>query len=536
MARTPLFRELRRVMAFARVAGRDDWSADRARETYALALPRRTRRAFLREATLSAAALAATSCAPRIVVPDSAASVVVIGGGIAGLTCAYRLYSAGVRVRLFEAQERVGGRIYSVRDKFADGQVAELGGELIDSAHTHLRSLASELGLALDDFDADAPELVRTVWFFGGQRRSAGEVVDAFIPIARAIARDQAVIGDQVIDPSSPAAIVALDRMSLAAWFDREGVSGWIRSLLEVAYETEMGLAVEQQSALGLLTLIDANAQPFRVFGESDERYHVRGGNDAITSALGKRLAGVIETGAVLESVRARAGGDFELSVRFGSASRTVSATHLVLATPLAPLRRVELRVELPARLREAIGSLRYGTNAKLMIGFAKRSWRERQHSDGSTFTDLACQTTWEASRAQLGAAGILTCFVGGREGVELGRGTTAERAADYVALLEQVFSGIADERVGMTEARFHWPSNPWVMGSYMCLGPGDWTRFGGVFEGAVGRLRFAGEHCSRDAQGFMEGGCETGERVASELIAELVGVAASPAGQGGAQ
>src|SRR5205085_7817955 len=190
------------------------------------------------------------------------------------------LYSAGVPVRLFEAQERVGGRIYSVRGKFADGQVAELGGELIDSGHTHLRSLASELGLALDDLEADAPDLVRSVWFFGSQRRSEGEVVDAFVPIARAIARDQAVLGDYALDPSSPPSVVALDRLSLAGWLDREGVSGWIRSLLEVAYETEMGLAVEQQSALSLLTLIDADAQPFRVFGESDERYHVRGGND----------------------------------------------------------------------------------------------------------------------------------------------------------------------------------------------------------------------------------------------------------------
>ena len=522
MARTTLFRELRRVMTLASVAAREDWSVDRAREAHSLALPLRTRRAMLRDSALSAAALAAVGCGPRVARPDPRASVVVIGGGIAGLTCAYRLQRAGVRVQLFEAQERVGGRIYSVRGQFADGQVAELGGELIDSGHTHLRALALELGLVLDDFDADAPDLVRSVWFFGGQRRSEGEVVDAFVPIARAIARDQAILGDRVIDAGSAPPVAALDRLSLAAWFDREGVSGWIRSLLEVAYETEMGLAVEQQSALNLLTFIDANPQPFHVFGESDERYHVRGGNDAITSELGRRLAAVIETGSVLESVRARAGGDFELSVRRGSSSRSVSATHLVLATPLTPLRRVELALELPSRVREAIAGLRYGTNAKLMIGFAKRSWRERQKSDGSTFTDLPFQTTWEASRAQLGAAGVLTCFVGGREGLELGRGTASERAADYVALLEQVFSGVADQRVGMNAVRFHWPSNAWALGSYVCLGPGDWTRYAGVFDAPVSRLRFAGEHCSREAQGFMEGGCESGARVALELVASL--------------
>jgi monoamine oxidase len=522
MARTPLFRELRRVMRLANAAARSGGSVDRALEAHAVALPVRTRRAFLRDSTLGAAAVAASSCTPRLATPDGRASVAVIGAGIAGLSCAYRLHRAGVRVRLFEAQERVGGRIFSVRGRFADGQVAELGGELIDSGHTHVRSLALELGLTLDDFDSDAPELARSLWFFGGRRRSEREVVEAFMPVARAIARDQAILGDGVIGANSPPPVAALDRLALAAWLDREGVSGWIRSLLEVAYETEMGLAVEEQSALNLLTFIDAKPDPFRVFGESDERYHVRGGNDLITTELGRRLGGVIETGAVLESVRQVAGGDFELSVARGSSTRAVSATHLVLAVPLTTLRRVELAVDLPERVRSAIADLAYGTNAKLMIGFARRVWRERERSDGSTFSDLPFQTTWEASRVQPGAAGVLTSFVGGRRGVELGRGTVAERAAACVAQLEQVYGGISGERAGMSEVRFHWPSHPWSLGSYVCLRPGDWTRFGGVFEAAVGRLRFVGEHCSRDAQGFMEGGCETGLRVASELLAEL--------------
>jgi monoamine oxidase len=526
MARTPLFRELRRVMALAQVAARSG-SVDRAFEARELALPVRTRRVFLRESTLAAAALAASSCKPRVV--DPGASVAVIGAGIAGLSCAYRLHRAGVRVRVFEAQERVGGRIFSLRGKFADGQVCELGGELIDSGHTQLRSLALELGLRLDDFQSDAPELSRSLWFFGGQRRTDREVVEAFTPIAHAIAREKLMIGDANIGRESPPPVAALDQLSLAAWFDRAGVHGWIRSLLEVAYETEMGLAAEEQSALGLLAFIDANPDPFRVFGESDERYHVRGGNDAIPTELAKRIAGVLEMSSVLESVRQRASGDFELSLRRGSATRSVTATHLVLAQPIPTLRRVELAVELPVRTRRAIEQLHYGTNAKLMIGFAQRTWREHERSDGSTFTDLPYQTTWEASRAQPGAAGILTNFVGGRRGVELGFHDTKDQAAACVQQLEQVYPGLSQQRTGMTEARFHWPTHPWALGSYLCFRPGEWTKFAGVFERPVGRLRFAGEHCSREAQGFMEGACETGQRVAAELLAELGVQSASP-------
>jgi len=72
--------------------------------------------------------------------------------------------------------------------------------------------------------------------------------------------------------------------------------------------------------------------------------------------------------------------------------------------------------------------------------------------------------------------------------------------------------------RAGMKEVRFHWPSFPWTRGSYASYLTGQWTAFSGAEGEAVEGLHFAGEHCSRDAQGFMEGGCETGERAAKEI------------------
>ena len=93
--------------------------------------------------------------------------------------------------------------------------------------------------------------------------------------------------------------------MSIAQWLDRNGVSGWLRKLIDVAYTTEMGLEIDQQSALNLLTFIGTeDTDAFKVFGDSDERFHVRGGNDLIPRTLGEQLADAIETGHVLESVR----------------------------------------------------------------------------------------------------------------------------------------------------------------------------------------------------------------------------------------
>lgn len=67
-----------------------------------------------------------------------------------------------------------------------------------------------------------------------------------------------------------------------------------------------------------------------------------------------------------------------------------------------------------------------------------------------------------------------------------------------------------------------HWPTNPFVRGSYASYKVGQWTAFRGAEGEPAGRLHFAGEHCSLESQGFMNGGCETGERVAQEVLAVM--------------
>jgi monoamine oxidase len=58
---------------------------------------------------------------------------VVIGAGVAGLTCAYRLHQHGLRCAVYEASDRVGGRTRTLRGYFAGGQIVEQGGEAIDT-------------------------------------------------------------------------------------------------------------------------------------------------------------------------------------------------------------------------------------------------------------------------------------------------------------------------------------------------------------------------------------------------------------------
>ena len=523
MGRTPLFHLMQRAMRIARASLHCGIPLDEFLERgHEQRFDVRRRR--LMQGAGAGVLLAGCRSVPAPLVPRDE-EVAVVGAGIGGLTAAWRLRQQGVRVRVYEAQNRIGGRMLSLRGRFmsgegGEGQVIELGGELIDTDHVRIRALAAELGLALDDLLAG--DEGHDTWWFDGRRIGESEIVAAFVPVAAAIERDLAAAGDGSYDRADGnARFRELDALSIAQWFDRNGVSGWLRKLLDVAYTTEMGLEIDQQSALNFLTFIGTeDKDAFKVFGGSDERFHVRGGNDLIPQALARRMDDAIETGQVLEAIDA-AGDRYRLAFRSGHATREAIARRVVLALPFTLLREVRIGVELPAAKRRAIDTLAYGTNAKLMIGYDRRAWREHG-GNGAVMSDLPFQTTWETSRKQPGAAGVLTNFTGGRHGEALGQGSAKAQADAATAALDKVFPGIAGARGDSPEARMHWPTNPWVRGSYACLRPGDWSTLRGVMGEAVGGLHFAGEHCALETQGFMEGGVESGEAAAGEVAAAL--------------
>lgn len=536
MARSPLLSALRRRLTLLRLsqATGEDVSAllqrskeTRARETRAREMPRD----LPRRAVLAGTVPLLGACAGLPPAPQRArrgeTEVLVVGAGLAGLTCAFRLRQAGVGVRVLEAQDRPGGRVRSLSGPFPHGQVAELGGELVDSGHTALQGLATELGLTLEDLAADGPELSPDTWFAGGALRSDAEVVHAFRPVARALRRSLEGLGEGVeVGWRSGGAAVALDRTPLSAWLEETGADGWMRELLAVAYTAEYGLEADTQSSLNLLTLLEPTEDPFLLFGASDERLHLQGGNEQLPRALAQRLSDALEPGWRLVAVMAASDGRLRCTLEGAGGVRAETARHVVLTLPFTLLRQVELALPLPPLKREAISSLLYGTNTKLMLGVGERIWRTRHRRHGSSVSP-AVQLTWETSRAQPGATGILTCFSGGRTGLEGGQGSAAERGRTAVAALEPLFPGVSAAHTGQPAVRAHWPSHPWVRGSYAAYGLGQRTRFGGVEGERVGNLHFAGEHCAGELQGFMEGGVRSGEAAAREVLA-LLGVRAA--------
>jgi monoamine oxidase len=327
----------------------------------------------------------------------------------------------------------------------------------------------------------------------------------------------------EVVDHQTEGGGSAFDRMAVSQYLDSIDAKGWMRELLDVAYVTEYGLDADEQSALNFIFLIGTGElndnQAFELFGESDERYKVRGGNQQVADELAKRLGPQVERRHRLEAIRSKGAG-YTLTFQTDGGVRDEDADIVLLAIPFTLLRDVDMQVELPPVKQQAIRELGYGMNAKVMVGFRSRPWQKLGYS-GATYTDEAFQLAWDNSFLQAGAGGGLTLYSGGKRGVEAGTGTAEEAAERLLAGIERAYPGTRRERNGKV-ARFHWPTFAWSKGSYACYRPGQWTTLAGAESLPVGNLFFAGEHCSYDFQGYMNGAAQSGLDAAKAIMGKV--------------
>ncbi|WP_308102932.1 MULTISPECIES: NAD(P)/FAD-dependent oxidoreductase [unclassified Nocardia] len=486
-----------------------------------------------------AALLAGAAARPSAARAADAPRIAIVGAGIAGLAAASTLADAGVAATVYEASDRVGGRMFSERDYWADGQVSEYGGEAIDSDHTAIRQLCARFGLPLTDVRRAAPPDSHDLLYFdGGYIRQERFVAD-FRPVYEALRRDLAAAGPDAPtwDRSNPAS-VALSNLSLAEWISTRvpgGYGSWIARFLDDAYVVEYGMPTVGQTALNLVYLMGDQADPDdpRVWSASDERFEITGGNQRLPEAIAAALPeGAIRFGSRLAAIARNADGTQTLTFEEGGA---VVADHTILAVPLGVYDRIDYRAAgFDARMSGVLTTLAMGSCTKLNMQFTARPWVGGGpwpgSSTGMSFTDLGYQQIWDATAGQSGAHGIAIQYGGGLGALRFQPPQpflTADDPAvrDAVATVlpqfDRVVPGVAELWNGKATLSA-WHLNPNSYGAYSCYPVGYCHRFAGYEGMRQGNIHLAGEHTSPDSQGYMNGGAETGIRAANEILADL--------------
>jgi monoamine oxidase len=540
MPRTPLLSSLRRLFLqhhVARLAG-VPLPELRAREEERVCSRSVSRRAFV--GGIGALAVAAPRRAHAAQV--DAPRIAIVGAGIAGLTCALELADRGIRSTIYEASDRVGGRMFSNGRTFDDGQVAEWCGELVDSDNHLIFGLAARFGLPIDDLELGSPLGSEETYHFDGAYYPAARAKTDFDPVCETLLAEISACGNETTRLACTPVARALDAMSVHEWIASRVPGGHrapLGKLLDVAYAIEFGAESTEQSALNLVYFLGSTRvcrrRPLRLFGLSDEKYHVRGGNQRLPEAIADALDDTVWTGHRLVRIRQMPDGRTELTFASGARLVDVVADVVVLALPFAVLRQLDFDgAGFDEHKTRAIVELGRAKNGKTQLQFRERLWNQRGpwpgRSNGSSYADAGYQNTWDATRAQPGTSGILVFYSGGPVTESMSAtaafGTSAECAVvedarTALARVEPVFPGLGALWNGRATQSLPHLSD--LRGaSYSFRRVGQYTAFGGDEGARQGSVFFCGEHTSFRWQGHMEGAAREGLRVAREIAEEL--------------
>ena len=476
--------------------------------------PKIPRRQFVKKSLIAGAGLAVGTSFFSCKNNSSQPRIAIIGAGLAGLTAGFYLKKQNLPFTIYEGSSRVGGRTFTLKDFAAPGTWTEMGGQYIDTSHKAILDLCRELNIPLLDVQSPGEmALIQMDYFFNGTRYTDQDIIEEFASVAPFFEKDIASF-PEVINYRTPQ-FRELDNTSLEAYIEQSGASPLMRSVLKAAFTCEYGRDLSEQSALNMIYLLPpkVNGQEFEAWGGSDERYVVEGGSSVISETMAELMQEQLAFEQLLEAISPDGQG-YRLSFQGG---KEVKADVVIITIPFTMLRNVDIRLDLPPQKKQAIQELGYGMNSKLAMGFDERVWR-KQGFTGNIFNEQL-QNGWENTQMQQNneGPGSFTVFLGGAAGKEL----SIEQNPEFVNLIEQAYPGC---RAVFNDRKFifNWSANLFVKGSYTCYLPGQWTAFGGAEAEQAGNLFFAGEHCSLDSQGFMNGAVESGKRAAEAILKNL--------------
>lgn len=479
------------------------------------------RRAVLR----GAAGVALTAALPLSGLAASA-RIAIVGAGLAGLTAARELRKAGLNPDVYEGSTRIGGRCYSARGIFGDGQVAEHGGEFIDTDHKEIRDLAKEFGLILDDVLEAIPPNTRSLYFLDGKPYDLSGATRDWQPLYPVLQAQNAALGEFGYRGATAEAR-RFDSMTIAQWVEGYvpgGRRGQLGQLIETAFAEENGADADQQSAINAISVLAIDKRRlFNLYNnQSDQRFHVRGGNDQIVTLLARSIDDNVRTAAPLIAIATQPDGKVRLSFRRDSGIGDAVYDRVILTVPFSVMRVAVDCAQAGFRPQksQAIATLGMGASTKFQLQFARRVWTDVGCNGEMRVPSQTFQTTWEVSRAQPGTRGILNFFSGGTRAINAAKTDAVALASTVMGNAALITPSLSANWTGLM-IKDAWTTNPWSMGSYSYYRPGYQTTLLGIEREREGNCFFAGEHTAEQGA-FLNSGIESGMRAAREVVASL--------------
>jgi monoamine oxidase len=393
--------------------------------------------------------------------------VIVVGAGMAGLTAARALAEAGLKVLVIEAQDRIGGRIWT---KHIGDEAIELGAEFVHGRPPELWALIDEAGV-------EAYERVGAqVCFEDGVLRDCGhEMEDVFDPL------------EELENFTGP-------DMSFAEYLDREQIPLEDRPAITGYVE---GFNAADHREISVISL-GAQQKAEDEIG-SDHNYHIRGGYDQLPEFLARRLealGGRVSMGDPVREIRWQQG-----RVEIATASGTFTAAKAIVTLPLGVLQSGNVRFSpQPGSILDAAGLLRMGHARRFTLLFRERFWETLEPQPALEelsflFAFSEMPPVWWTPHPQ--RSNTITGWVGGPRSAALAPFDQRQLAQRACASLARIFrldeSKIADLIEGCYS--HNWLEDPYTRGAYSYVAAGGMNASRRMSEPVANTLFFAGEH-----------------------------------------
>jgi monoamine oxidase len=431
-------------------------------------------------------------------------TVIVVGAGPAGLTCAYELSRAGHHVTVLEARERPGGRVWTLRAPLPAGLLAEVGATFLPDNHLLPLHYAAAFGLPLVPLPATGPQPRYRV---GGIPIPEEHSLNPLALLRRTI---QALVERQGGWPppsGSPGVWEPFDHCSLAELLRREGLADSVRALVPLTLLGNFGEGIETVSALAAIRQLALQQGRSRSFV-------IAGGNDRLASAFADRLGERICFRWEVAGLEQDATGVLVRGHGPTGASEA-RADRVVLAVPTPVLSRLSVSPAWSVARAAAVRQQRWTPVTRVFLLVERRFW-DPAHPVLLAASDRPT-VRWMVGPAAAGERDILTAYVMGATARELASLSSNGRAAWARAEAARVFPEWTE--AASAEAWSHcWDQDPFASGGYPWPAPGD-DPLPEILAAPEGRLHFAGEQTTHHF-GWIQGAMESGLRAAQEAHA----------------
>ena len=441
--------------------------------------------------------------------------VIIVGAGLAGLAAGYELKRAGHNPVILEAQQRVGGRVYTLRDPFTDGMYAEVGAMRIPRAHTLTMEYIEKFGLKTNDFTMDNPN---AYYYMGGKKVRAHEA-----------AKDPSLLGFDVAMNEKGKTAGAMYMKAIQPLIDmiqRDGEDGWDEIVLEYdQYSTREFLELNGWSEgmiemFGLLANQESvmNSSFLELFREDSGNYYtnmveIQGGTDRLPHAFLPELKDNIRFGAKMIAMDQ---SPDNVTIHYQTLAGKFSETgdYAIITVPFPVLRHVEVLKPFMRAKQRAIRQLHYDASAKILFQCKRRFWEEDDGIfGGGTLTDLPIRNLYYPDHGrETGRGIILASYTWSEDAQRWGSLKPDDRIIQALDDVAEIHPQVTKEfEVGTS---WMWHDDEFAGGAFALFDPGQQTLLHEEIVKPEGRIHFAGEHASL-YHAWIQGAIESGLREA---------------------